>query len=284
MSDLYVTPQATDHGAVANHGSFNEMTNGLSMIDGAADAAAALGSGDFVEAGIHGVSAALDTVGMIFNPVAGVVSAVAEFFIEHCGPLQSWIDEMLGDPSVIQAGAQSWTNIGNHLEGIGPDYRSLVDNDLGDFSGLAITAYRGVADLNAAVVSSLAQISHGVSGGVVIAGQVLAGVREFIVGLVSDLVGFLVDTLAKIAFTAGLATPFVGTGAVMKAREVITKCRDFMKSLARTLDKFASLIDDVAPAMAKATRLIARIATDKAGLPVDTALDFVVSMGKGATA
>ena len=143
----------------------------MAVLDGAIDGASALAQGDFIEASVQGVSAALDVVGMIVNPIAGVSSMVANFMMEHCGALQEWLDEMLGDPAVISAGAQSWTNIGNHLQGLSPDYTSLVDHDLGEFSGLAINAYRGVSSVSAEVVTALGSISHGVSAGVEVAGR-----------------------------------------------------------------------------------------------------------------
>lgn len=283
MNDLVVTSPGTDHGLVANHGSITELNNGVAVLDGAIDGASALAQGDFIEASVQGVSAALDVVGMIVNPIAGVSSMVANFMMEHCGALQEWLDEMLGDPAVITAGAQSWTNIGNHLQGLSPDYTALVAHDLGEFSGLAINAYRGVSSVSAEVVTALGRISHGVSAGVEVAGGLLAGVRDFVQALVSDLVGAAVDALAKVALTAGIAAPWAGTGLVMKAREVIERCRTFMKGLSTSLDNFAELVGEISPAMKSATKAVSTYLVEGATAGVDAGLTVAFSMGKGVT-
>lgn len=283
MNDLLVTSPGTDHGHVANHGSITELNNGVAVLDGAIDGADALMRGDFIEASVQGVSAALDVVGMIVDPIAGVSSMVVNFVLEHCGAIQEWLDEMLGDPAVIAAGAQSWTNIGTHLTGLAPDYRSLVSNDLGEFSGLAIHAYREMSEISYELVNGLGHVAHGVSAGVELAGGLLAGVRDFVQALFSDLVGAAVSALAKVAITAGIAAPWAGTGLVMKAREVIEKCRTFMKGLSRSLDEFAELIGTISPAMKSATNAVSTYLVQGASLPVDTALTLSFSMGKGVT-
>lgn len=283
MNDLVVTSPGTSHGAVANHGSITELNNGVAVLDGAIDGASALAQGDFVEASVQGVSAALDVVGMIVDPIAGVSSMVVNFVLEHCGAIQEWLDEMLGDPAVIAAGAQSWTNIGTHLQGLSPDYTSLVDKDLGEFSGLAIEAYRGVSTVSAELVTALGSIAHGVSAGVEVAGGLLAGVRDFVQALFSDLVGAAVSALAKVALTAGIAAPWAGTGLVMKAREVIEKCRTFMKGLSTSLDRFAELVGEISPAMKSATKAVSTYLVEGASIPVDAGLTLAFSMGKGTT-
>lgn len=255
----------------------------MAVLDGAVDGAAALANGDFVEASVQGVSASLDVVGMIVDPIAGVSSMVVNFILEHCGAIQEWLDEMLGDPAVISAGAQSWTNIGNHLAGLSPDYTSLVDSDLGEFHGVAISAYRGMASISAELVTAMSSISHGVSAGVELAGGLLAGVRDFVQALFSDLVGAAISALAKVGMTMGLAAPWAGTGLVMKAKEVIEKCRTFMKGLSASLDRFADLVGEISPAMKSATTVLSEYVVKGASLPVDAGLTLSFSMGKGVT-
>ncbi|NYE36279.1 phage-related protein [Nocardioides cavernae] len=279
MSALVVDPGNTDRGLVTNFDSFSNGTNGLKMIDGAADSASAFARGDWIEGTINGVSAALDVVGAILNPLGTACSMVVNWILEHCGPIQDWLDELLGDPGVIRAGAESWRNIGDHMGGIGPDYRSLVATDTGGYTGLAMDAYRAAAGGMEHVFAALSQVAHGVSSGIEIAGGLLAGVRTFIEGLFSDLVGNAIGAVAQSALTLGIAAPAALTSLINKARSVLERCRKFMKALSESLDKMAALLKDISPALEASTKGLAQVFRSGIDMPTD----LVINLGKGAT-
>lgn len=276
MSSLVVTPGDTDRGAVTNFGSWNDCTNGLKMVDGAADAANAFANGDWIEGTVNGVSAGLDMIGTILNPLAGVCSMVVNWVIDHCGPVQDWLDQLLGDPVVIEASAATWTNIGTHLSGVAEEFRQVVVADMAGMDGLAVDAYRRFADLEADVLSGLARISHGVSAGTLAAGGLLAGVRDFIVGLFSDLVGRAVDAAAKAVLTLGIAAPACLAGLIDGARRLVTRARQFIEALSRSLDKMADLLAEISPAMEQATKTLATVCREGATMPTE----FALSLGK----
>lgn len=278
MSSLVVSPGDTDRGMVTNFDSFANGTNGLKMIDGAADSAASFSRGDWIEGTINGVSAALDVVGMILNPLGSACSMVINWIMEHCGPLQDWLDELLGDPGVIKAGAQTWSNVGDHMGGIGPQYRSLVATDTAAFTGRSMDAYRSAAGGMVHVFDALSKVAHGVSVGVEVAGGLLAGVRDFIQGLFSDLVGDAIGAAAQSALTLGIAAPAALGSLLNKARQVVERCRTFMKALAESLDKMAGLLKEISPAMEATTKGLASIFREGTNMPTD----IVVALGKGA--
>lgn len=278
MSGLVVSPGNTDRGLVTNFDSFANGTNGLKAIDGAVDAASAFSRGDWIEGTLNGVSAAIDVAGMIMNPLGSACSMVINWILEHCGPIQDWLDELLGDPGVIKAGAQTWTNISDHMGGIGPEYRQLVSSDTGEFTGLALDAYRSMAGGMSHLFDALSKIGYGVSAGIEIAGGLLAGVRDFIQGLFSDLVGNAIGAVAQSALTLGIAAPSALGGLVAKAKSVLERCRKFMKALADSLDKMAALLKKISPAMETATKGIADL------LRTGNAPDMVslsLALGKG---
>lgn len=277
MSTLVAAPGETDRGWVTNFDSFANGTNGLKMIDGAADAATAFSRGDWIEGTINGVSAALDVVGMVLNPLGTVCSMVINWIMEHCGPLQDWLDELLGEPGVIKANAQTWDNIAQHMAGIGPEYRQLVGRDTGEFTGLAIDAYRTAGDGLAYVFDALSKVGTGVSAGIELAGGLLAGVRDFIQGLFSDIVGDAAGALAQSVLTAGIAAPAALAGLVNKARQIVERCRTFMKALAESLDKMAALMKEMSEIQA-VTQGLADIFRHGANVPTQ----FAVALGKGA--
>lgn len=279
MSSLVVEPGNTDRGLVTNFDSFANGTNGLKMIDGAADSATAFSRGDWIEGTINGVSAAIDVVGMILNPLGSVCSMVINWILEHCGPLQDWLDELLGDPGVITASSETWNNIGDHLGGIGPEYRNLITSDTAGFSGLAIDAYRSLGNGMSDVFDALSKVSYGVSGGITVAGGLLAGVRDFIQGLFSDIVGQAAGALAQSVLTLGIGAPSALSGLVAKAKSVVERCQKFMRALATSLDKMATLLREISPALETSTKFLADICRNGANQPTS----FALALGKGAT-
>lgn len=277
MSSLVVDPGNTDRGVFTNFDSFANGTNGLKMIDGAADSASAFSRGDWIEGTLNGVSAALDVVGMILNPLGTACSMVINWIMEHCGPLQDWLDELLGDPGVIKAGVQSWANIGTHMDGIGPTFRNLVDADTGGYTGLSMDAYRAAAGGTVHLFDALATIAQGVSAGIEVAGGLLAGVRDFIQGLFSDLVGEAIGAAAQSALTLGIAAPAALTSLVNKARQVLERCRRFMRALAESLDKMADLLKRISPALETSTKGLAQVFRQGTNQPTNV----VIALGKG---
>lgn len=278
MSSLVVEPGSTDRGLTTNFDSFANGTNGLKMIDGAADAASAFGRGDWIEGTINGVSAALDVVGMVLNPLGSVCSMVINWIMEHCGPLQDWLDELLGEPGVIRSNAATWSNISQHMAGIGPEYRSIVSHDTADFSGLAIDAYRAAGDGMAHVFDALSKVGDGVSAGIEVAGGLLAGVRDFIQGLFSDIVGDAAGAVAQSVLTVGVGAPAALGSLINKARQVVERYRTFMKALATSLDKMSALMKEISPAMESATKGLADVFRNGANTPTQ----FTLALGKGA--
>ena len=60
------------------------------------------------------------------------------------------------------ARVQSWSNVGDHMGGIGPQYRSLVDADTGGYTGLSMDAYRAAAGGMQHVFDALSEVAYGV--------------------------------------------------------------------------------------------------------------------------
>ena len=60
------------------------------------------------------------------------------------------------------------------------------------------------------------------------------------------------------AATLGIMAPHAVTTAANKARELIQRTRTLMTDLAKSLDKFASLVSDISPALEQASSALAK--------------------------
>lgn len=237
---------------------FNDMTDGLKMIDGAADSAEAFGRGDWIEGSVNGLSAGLDMVGAVIDPIGTLGSMFAGWLISHIGPVQDALDELLGDPATIESFAQTWQNCATHLGGVADDYRAAVAGDLSGLRGVTMDAYRDFAEVEESLVRGMSEICSGVGAGVALGGTVLAGVREFIVQIMSDAIGQIIKLLGEAAATLGIMAPHALTTAANKARELIQRTRRLMTDLARSLDRFADLVSDISPALEQASSGLAK--------------------------
>lgn len=236
---------------------YNDMTDGLKMVDGAADSAEAFGRGDWIEGSVNGLSAGLDMVGAVVDPIGTIGSMFAGWLISHIGPVQDALDELLGDPATIESFAQTWQSCANHLTGLAADYRTAVAGDLSGLRGLTMDAYRDFAEVEESLVRGMGDICSGVGAGVALGGTVLAGVREFIVQIMSDAIGQIIKLLGEAAATLGIAAPHAVTTAANKARELIQRTRALMTDLARSLDRFAELVGNISPALERASSAMA---------------------------
>lgn len=280
MSDnALVADAATDDGFLQNLDAPNDATNGLKVIDGAADAADAFGRGDWIEGSVNGLSAGIDVVGAVLDPIGTIGSCIAGWLIEHLGPVQDWLDELLGDPGSITAASTTWHNVSTHLSGVGNEYAMAARGDLSGQQGLAVAAYGRFADLQGGVIDGMSHIADAVGAGVALAGTVLAGVREFISSTLADLVGQIVKLIGETVFTLGLGAPHAFATAANKCREMIQRTRTFMDDLARSLDRMAGLLGDISPALESGATALAKVSRHASSMG-EHELNFLVSMGK----
>ncbi len=280
-NSLVATAPAEPAGYLTNLGAGNDATNGIKIVDGGADAAAAFSRGDWIEGVVNGLSAGIDVVGAILDPIGTIGSMVAGWLIEHLGPVQHWLDQLLGDPGSIKAASQTWHNISQHLSTISSDYGNASKADFAGQQGLTVSAYGAFSDVQSYVIKQLGTMADGVSAGTTVAGTVVAGVREFISSTLSDLVGQLVKLLMEALMTMGIGSAHALATAAMKCREYIQKIKTFMEDLAKSLDAMSGLLGQISPALENGAKTISKLAKHASQMS-ETELNLMVSMGKGA--
>lgn len=268
-----------DAGPFANMGGANDVTNGLKVVDAGADAADAFARGDWIEGSVNGLSAGIDTVGALIDPIGTIGSSIAGWLMEHLSFVQDALDELCGDPGAIMAASTTWHNVAGRLGDVSGDYAAAAAADMGGQQGLAVEAYAGFAGAQADVVRAMARIAEGVGAGVALAGTVVAGVRDFISNLTADAVGQIVKLFAESVLTLGFAAPHAVATAANKCRQLIQRARTFMEDLARSLDRMADLVGQVSPALETGASSLASGAR-RASAMNETELTLLVSGAK----
>ncbi|GGM51928.1 hypothetical protein GCM10012275_23580 [Longimycelium tulufanense] len=197
--------------------------------------------------GTTAASIATDPLGWLINQGLG-------FLLNAITPLKEALHYVTGDPDALKAAGDKFTAIGNELVAFGREFVEQVQQELADWEGPAAQAAK----------AKLARFGRGVSGTADHAGDiarllqtasiVAKVVEEFIRGLLTELVEWLIVTwlaaLAAAPVTFGGSTAAAGaatTGEVAvttaqagqkiskvtqllnKIREVIAKLQRFLK-------------------------------------------------------
>lgn len=261
-------------------------TDGLAVLDGGVDAAEALARGDWIEAGVDGLRAGLDLAGAVLDPIGTLGSSIAGWLIEHLGPMQRWLDDLCGNPATIAAASSTWHAVAERLGAVGADYQASVHRHLGGQRGLSVGSYLRYSGVKTGTTLSLAAVTAGAGAGVAVAGALLAGVRDFISGLLADAVGQVVKLVAESLATLGVASPHAFATAAAKCREVVAEARRLVESLVRSLDRMADLLRRVDEAVHGAADLLHRTSSHSellGGRARAQAADLVVAIADGAT-
>ena len=155
------------------------------------------------------VSAGLDALALVVDPIGGLLQYGIAWLIEHVKPLSEALDWLAGDPAAIAAHAQTWRNVAGSLWTEADALIRAARWDLTEWTGAAGDAYRTFAGHRAQALDALGHASDGMAliteGVGTLIGTVRLMVRDAIATVVSRLTVYAGELLA----TAGLAAPAV---------------------------------------------------------------------------
>jgi uncharacterized protein YukE len=205
--------------------------------------------GSWIDGTIGVVSAGLDGLALVSDPVGALLQYGIAWIIEHVKPLSDALDRLAGDPAQIAAHAQTWRNVANNLRDEAGDLTRSVRWDLGDWTGAAGDAYRLRIEAQAQSLEALARASDTMALMTEGAGMLIGTVRMMVRDAIAAAVSRLVTYAAELVATAGLAAPLV-------VEQVTTLCASWG---ARIADWLRSLISSLRRLGSEMTRLGGRI-------------------------
>ena len=204
---------------------------------------------------------AFDALGMMESPLKVFTAAGIGWLIEHFGIVNEILSLMAGDPAHVADHAQTWTNIGDHING---RVRALQDsvNKLADAS-YAVDSYRIAVNDFARTVALSGEAAYQAANGTNTAATVVATTRSVIRDMFADwaagrvLTWLGIGPLTPVTF-GGAQAAFIADSAVSGAR-VATRAVSRLRDLVKHLDKMAGTaksgsrsLTDAAAALRKA--------------------------------
>jgi uncharacterized protein YukE len=196
--------------------------------------------GSWIEGTLGAVSAGLDALAFVSDPIGSLLQYGVAWIIEHVKPLSEALDWLAGDPGQISAHAQTWRNVASALHDRAADLDRAVRWDVSEWTGSAADAYRDWVSQQKAAVGGMAQGAETLAVITEAAGMLVAGVRmmvrDAIATLVSRLVVYAAEELASFGFATPLVVEQVSTLCASGAARIGKWLKDLIGSLSNLRD------------------------------------------------
>ncbi|WMF04527.1 WXG100 family type VII secretion target [Micromonospora robiginosa] len=166
-------------------------------------------TGNWIDGTLGVVSAGLDALAIVSDPVSALLQYGIAWLIEHVKPLSEALDWLAGDPAEITAHAQTWRNVAASLREDAADLARAVRTEVAGWTGAAGTGYRRWADEQQQAVTGLAQGAEAMAAITEGAAGLVAAVRLLVRDAIAACVSRLIVYAAELVASAGLATPLV---------------------------------------------------------------------------
>ncbi|ANN15264.1 hypothetical protein SD37_06080 [Amycolatopsis orientalis] len=239
---------------------------GIGVAESAMDAFNGISNGDWVGGGLGVLSLAGEIASAAIDPFGYLMSSVASFLMEHMQPLKDMLDAVAGDPPVIQSYSETWGNVAKKLEDTQVEFSNTVKNGTSGWTGEAGDQYRKQAAEQAEAISAAATVAGGISTVVMIFGEIVAFVREFIRQLIADAVGKLIAWVMETVFSLGFGTPVVVAQAVTAIAKWAAKIADKLKELCDAMRRVSPLLGKLVDVFEKIIKIFGKIAGKVTGL------------------
>lgn len=239
---------------------------GIGVAESAMDAFNGISNGDWVGGGLGVLSLAGEIASAAIDPFGYLLSSVASFLMEHMQPLKDMLDAVAGDPPVIQSYSETWGNVAKKLEDTHVEFTNTVKNGTSGWTGEAADQYRKQAAEQAEAISGASTVAGGISTVVMIFGEIVAFVREFIRQLIADAVGKLIAWVMETVFSLGFGTPIVVAQAVTAIAKWAAKIADKLKELCDAMRRVSPLLGKLVDVFEKIIKIFGKIAGKITGL------------------
>lgn len=202
-----------------------------------------------VELGINVISAALDTVAFVMDPLAKLIAAGLGWLIEHVSFLKWPLDQVAGNPSEVTKLANELHKIGESLRNTGTELDETLKSTITQWQGKGHDSFEKSINDRKGWIDANAKASDVAGYMVETTGALIAAVRSLLRDIITTILGDIISTmliaLAMAAFTFG-ASIAVG----------VTKCVVTVSvQVAAMAAKLAKVVAYAGRTMARLTQL-----------------------------
>jgi uncharacterized protein YukE len=252
--------------AVADPGGHTDPWAGVWLAEDVETILSGIKSGSWIDTTLGAVSAGLDALAFISDPIGSLLQYGVAWIIEHVKPLSEALDWLAGDPGQIAAHAQTWHNIAGALHDRSADLDRAVRWNTSDWTGAAADAYRTWSGQQRDAVGALAGAAETMAAITEGAGMLVAGVRMMVRDAIAVLVSRLITYAAEEVFSLGLATPLVVEQVSTLCASWAARIANWLKGLVRSLEHLRGLTGKLGEAIEAIKKLLSRLRGRGGGL------------------
>ncbi|WIX85292.1 hypothetical protein [Amycolatopsis sp. DG1A-15b] len=171
-----------------------------------------------VELGINLISATLDTVAFVMDPLSKLIAAGLGWLIEHVSFLKWPLDQVAGNPSEVTKVANELHKIGEALRNTGTELDDTLKSTITQWQGKGYDSFKKSIDDRKGWIDANAKASDVAGYMVETTGALIAAVRALLRDIITTILGDIISTmliaLAMAAFTFG-ASIAVGVSKIV---------------------------------------------------------------------
>jgi uncharacterized protein YukE len=245
--------------AVANPGINADPWAGVWIAEDIETILAGIKSGSWIDTTLGAVSAGLDALAFISDPIGSLLQYGVAWIIEHVKPLSEALDWLAGDPGQISAHAQTWRNVAGALRDRSSDLDRAVRWDTTEWRGAAADAYRTWTGQQKDAVGALAGAAETMAAITEGAGMLVAGVRMMVRDAIAVLVSRLITYAAEEVFSFGLATPLVVEQVSTLCASWGARIAKWLRGLVSSLEHLRGLTGKLGEAIEAIKKLLSRL-------------------------
>ncbi|MFI2666436.1 hypothetical protein [Micromonospora carbonacea] len=236
----------------APHGAAPSAWAGIWICEDIELIAQGIRDGSWIDGSLGVVSAGLDALAFVSDPVGALLQYGIAWLIEHVKPLSEALDWLAGDPAQITAHAQTWRNVAASLRDDAAELAHAARTEVAGWGGDAGPAYRAWATGQHQAIGGLAQAADTLAAITEGAAGLVAAVRLLVRDAVATCVSRLIGYAGELVATAGLATPVV-------VEQVTTTVASWAARIARLLRGLLASLRRLMPQIRRLGELIEKL-------------------------
>ncbi|MEV4490175.1 WXG100 family type VII secretion target [Micromonospora coxensis] len=209
-------------------------------------------NGSWIDGSLGVVSAGLDALAFVSDPVGALLQYGVAWLIEHVKPLSEALDWLAGDPAQITAHAQTWRNVATSLRSEATELAGAVRADVAGWGGDAGSAYRAWAAEQHQAITGLAQGADTLAAVTEGAAGLVAAVRLLVRDAIATCVSRLIVYAGELVVTGGFAAPLV-------VEQVTTLVASWAGRIARLLRGLLASLRRLMPEIRRLGELIEKL-------------------------
>jgi RHS repeat-associated protein len=240
---------------------------GIGAIEGLDSLVSGIDNGSWIEAGLGAGGTALEAASMYFDPIGTLLRWAASWVMEYLEPSRRMLDQLGGNPPVIEAYASTWTNVSTAVAKSADDLESAVNTDIAGWHGEAADTYRQQASEEITALRETAKLCASGGRQISMVGTLVGVVRTMVREAIAALVAWLVKSIGLTVLTG----PFGASEAVRTAITEIGRVTSMVSNMVAKLMRSLANLKGLLPQLLEAFDTVAAKLAPKGARAVENA-------------